>query len=75
LLSLSDNPDHSTSWGASGPEEISSPSESAILEEHSPQLNNDMALVDSYLPVESSVSTAEENPQHISSAPKTFPTD
>ena len=36
--------------------------ESAILEEHSPQPNNDMALVDSHLPVESSASTVEENP-------------
>jgi hypothetical protein len=52
-----------------------SPPESAILEEHSPQPNNDLALVDSHLPVESSASTVEENPQHVSPAPEPFPTD
>jgi hypothetical protein len=52
-----------------------SPPESAILEEHSPQPNNDLALVDSQLPVESSASTVEENPQHVSPAPEPFPTD
>ncbi|CZR52935.1 uncharacterized protein PAC_02813 [Phialocephala subalpina] len=74
-LSLSDDPDHSTSWSTPGLEEIPSPLESAILEEHSPQPNNDMALVDSHLPVESSASAVEENPQHVSPAPETFPTE
>jgi hypothetical protein len=32
-------------------------SQSVMLEEHSPQPNNDMALVDSHLPVESSACT------------------
>jgi hypothetical protein len=34
-----------------------------------------MALVNSHLPVESSASTVEENPQHVSLAPEPFPTD
>jgi hypothetical protein len=40
----------------------------------STQPNNDMALVHSHLPVESSASTVEENPQHVSPAPEPFPT-
>jgi hypothetical protein len=48
---------------------------SAILEERPPQPNNDLALVDSHVPVESSASTVEENPQHVSLAPEAFPTD
>ncbi|KAF8850019.1 hypothetical protein BDZ45DRAFT_680080 [Acephala macrosclerotiorum] len=71
----SDDPDHSTSRGTSGLEEIPSTPESTILEEHSPQPNNDIALVDSHLPVESSASTVKENPQHVSPAPELFPTD
>ncbi|KAH7356433.1 hypothetical protein BKA65DRAFT_474254 [Rhexocercosporidium sp. MPI-PUGE-AT-0058] len=74
-LSLSDDPDHSTSRRISGLEEIPSPPESAILEEHSPQPNNDLALFDSHMPVESSASTVEENPQHVSPVPEPFTTD
>jgi hypothetical protein len=33
-----------------------------------------MALADSRLPVQGSVSTADENPEHVSPAPETFPT-
>ncbi|KAH8757113.1 hypothetical protein BGZ57DRAFT_996748 [Hyaloscypha finlandica] len=56
-------------------DEMPSPPESTILEEHSPQPNNDLALVNSHLLVESSASTVEENPQHVSPAPEPFPTN
>jgi hypothetical protein len=73
-LSLSDDPDHSVSasHSAFGLEEIPSPPQSVILEDNSLQPDSNMALADSHLLVKSSVSTAEENPQHVSSAPKTF---
>ncbi|KAG4438634.1 hypothetical protein IFR05_005878 [Cadophora sp. M221] len=45
--------------------------ESVMPEEHSPQLNNNMAIVNSHLPVSSPVGTIEENPQHASPAPDT----
>jgi hypothetical protein len=72
-LSFSDDPDHSASasWG---PEELPSPPKSVILDEHSQQPDNNMAFADSHLPVKSSASTAEENPQNVSPAPETFPT-
>jgi len=43
-------------------------------EEHSPQLNNNMAIINSHLPARSPVYIIEENPQHVSLAPKTSPT-
>ncbi|CZR66405.1 uncharacterized protein PAC_16306 [Phialocephala subalpina] len=48
---------------------------SVILEENSPQPCNNTAPVDIHLPVKRPVSTAEENPQHVSLAPETFPAD
>ncbi|PMD66210.1 uncharacterized protein K444DRAFT_624715 [Hyaloscypha bicolor E] len=62
-LNLSDDPDHSASRSTSGLGEMPSPSESAILEEHS-----------LHLPVENSAFIAEESPQHVSPVPETFPT-
>ena len=40
-----------------------------------PQLNNDVALVNSHLPVESLASTVKENPKHVSPAPEPFLTN
>lgn len=74
-ISVSDEPNQSTSRGTSDSEEISLPPESALLEERSLQPNNNVALVDSDLPGESSVSTVKENPPHIPPAPETFQTD
>jgi hypothetical protein len=75
-LGLSGDADHtaSASRGTFGPEEILSPPQSVTLEEHSLQPDDNMALADSHLPVKSSVSTAEENPQHVPPAPEMFPT-
>ncbi|PMD62556.1 uncharacterized protein K444DRAFT_610603 [Hyaloscypha bicolor E] len=55
-------------------EGVPSTPESAIPEEHAPQLNNSMAIIDSHLPARSPVCTMEENPQHASPAPETSPT-
>ena len=76
-LRLSDDLNHSAtaSQRTSGPGEIPPPPQPVIPEEHSPQPNNDMALVGTHLPVKSSASTAKENPQHVSPAPETFPAD
>ncbi|PMD61947.1 uncharacterized protein K444DRAFT_662122 [Hyaloscypha bicolor E] len=73
-LRVSDDLNHSATTSTS-PGEIPSPPQSVMLEEHSPPPNNDMALVDSHLPVESSASIVEENLQHVSPAPEPFPTD
>jgi hypothetical protein len=67
--------DDPTSNSASRADEILPNPEPATLEEQSPQLNNDMTLADNYLPAGRSASTVEENPQHVSSAPETVPTD
>jgi hypothetical protein len=57
--SLSDDPDHSTSPGASSPEELPSTPESAALEEQSPQTDNGMTLADNYPPARSSDEKAD----------------
>jgi hypothetical protein len=71
-LKLSDNLNQNAtaSQGPSSPEGVPSTPESAMPEEHSPQLNNNMASVDSHLPARSPACTIEENPQHASPAPK-----
>jgi hypothetical protein len=75
-LKLSDdlNQNATASQGLSSPEGVPSTPESNIHEEHSPQLNDNMAIVDSDLLARSSVRTKEENPQHASPAPETSPT-
>jgi hypothetical protein len=74
-LKLSDdlNQNATVSQGPSSPEGVPSTPESAMPEAHSLQLNNNMAIVDSHLPARSPVCTIEENPQHVSPAPKTSP--
>ncbi|KAH6700671.1 hypothetical protein BKA61DRAFT_620952, partial [Leptodontidium sp. MPI-SDFR-AT-0119] len=76
-LRLSDNLNQNAtaSQGLSSPEGILSTPESVKPEEHSTQLNNHMAIVNSHLPARSPVGTIEENPQHVSPAPDTSPTD
>ncbi|KAG9229916.1 hypothetical protein BJ875DRAFT_521667 [Amylocarpus encephaloides] len=63
-----------SSQGPSSPEGVPSTPESAIPEEHSPQLNDNMAIVDSHLPARSPVCTMEEKAQRASQAPETSPT-
>ena len=62
---------NATAQDPSSPEGVLSTPESVMPEEHSPQLNNNMAIVNSHLPVSSPVGTIEENPQHGSPAPDT----
>ncbi|PVH71241.1 hypothetical protein DL98DRAFT_597090, partial [Cadophora sp. DSE1049] len=64
---------NATAQGPSSPEGVLSTPESVMSEEHSPQLNNNMAIVNSHLPVSSPVGTIEENPQHASPDPDTSP--
>merc|ERR1712093_582810 len=56
---------NATAQDPSSPEGVLSTPESVMPEEHSPQLNNNIAIVHSRLPVSSPAGTIEENPQHI----------
>jgi len=69
--SFSDDLNQNATEGPSSSERVLSTPESVMPEEHSPQLNNNMAIVNSHLPVSSPVGTIEENPQHGSPAPDT----
>jgi hypothetical protein len=72
-LKLSNDLNHNAaaSRAASSQDGLPSSPESVILEEHSPQVNNDMAIVDSHLPAKRSVCTIEDNLQHALPAPQT----
>ncbi|PVH70493.1 hypothetical protein DL98DRAFT_577855, partial [Cadophora sp. DSE1049] len=76
-LGLSDdlNQNATASQGLSSPEGVLSTPESVKPKEHSTQLNNHIAIVNSHLPARGPVGTIEENPQHVSPAPDTSPTD
>ena len=65
--------DYAAGQDTSSTDGIPTTAESVLPEEHSPQLKNNMAIVDDYLPTRSPACKIE-NLQHASLAPERSPT-